>query len=165
MNLAGSDAILGRLLQLHPKKIDLVLDRILRLLADLGHPERHLPPVIHVAGTNGKGSVSGYCAAIMAAAWAVVRATGQTGWVDSIWTFGVGATAAVLAVLNPSAAWAGGDAVKTTEATGQAPVAGDLLAARERASMVSSSSRMDWSAEVRSARQSELVWSRRAASW
>ena len=53
----GSDIILERLMSLHPKIIDLVLDRVWRLLAALGHPERDLPPVIHVAGTNGKGSV------------------------------------------------------------------------------------------------------------
>ena len=43
-------------MSLHPKVIDLTLDRVHRLLAALGHPERALPPVIHVAGTNGKGS-------------------------------------------------------------------------------------------------------------
>ena len=53
---AGSDRVLERLTSLHPKLIDLTLDRIERLLAALGHPERRLPPVIHVAGTNGKGS-------------------------------------------------------------------------------------------------------------
>ena len=51
-----SDAILDRLLSLHPKIIDLTLDRVERLLALLDHPERKLPPVVHVAGTNGKGS-------------------------------------------------------------------------------------------------------------
>lgn len=51
-----SDAILARLMGLHPKIIDLTLDRVHRLLAALSHPERSLPPVIHVAGTNGKGS-------------------------------------------------------------------------------------------------------------
>ena len=51
-----SDAILERMMALHPKIIDLTLDRVQRLLAALGHPERRLPPVIHVAGTNGKGS-------------------------------------------------------------------------------------------------------------
>ncbi|PKP74164.1 MAG: bifunctional folylpolyglutamate synthase/dihydrofolate synthase [Alphaproteobacteria bacterium HGW-Alphaproteobacteria-6] len=51
-----SDLILARLLALHPKIIDLTLDRVWRLLAALGHPERRLPPVIHIAGTNGKGS-------------------------------------------------------------------------------------------------------------
>ena len=54
---APSDAILDRLLTLHPKIIDLTLGRVERLLARLGHPERRLPPVVHIAGTNGKGSV------------------------------------------------------------------------------------------------------------
>lgn len=53
---SASDAILQRLMTLHPKVIDLTLDRMHRILAALGHPERRLPPVIHVAGTNGKGS-------------------------------------------------------------------------------------------------------------
>ena len=52
----GSDLILQRMMSLHPKIIDLTLDRMHRLLAALGHPERRLPPVIHIAGTNGKGS-------------------------------------------------------------------------------------------------------------
>ncbi|TPE52733.1 bifunctional folylpolyglutamate synthase/dihydrofolate synthase [Amaricoccus solimangrovi] len=52
----GSDRVLERLMTLHPKIIDLTLGRVERLLAALGHPERRLPPVIHVAGTNGKGS-------------------------------------------------------------------------------------------------------------
>lgn len=68
MNADPSDAILQRLLKLHPKKIDLVLDRVARLLADLGHPERHLPPVIHVAGTNGKGSTCAFARAMLEAA-------------------------------------------------------------------------------------------------
>ena len=61
-------AIQARLLALHPKRIDLSLDRIERLLAALGHPERHLPPVIHVAGTNGKGSTIAFARAILEAA-------------------------------------------------------------------------------------------------
>ena len=52
----GSDAILERLMTLHPKVIDLTLDRMHRVLAALGAPQRSLPPVIHIAGTNGKGS-------------------------------------------------------------------------------------------------------------
>ena len=52
----SSDVILARMMSLHPKIIDLTLDRMWRLLAALGHPERNLPPVIHIAGTNGKGS-------------------------------------------------------------------------------------------------------------
>jgi dihydrofolate synthase/folylpolyglutamate synthase len=51
-----SDILLDRMMSLHPKVIDLVLDRVWRLLDRVGHPERALPPVIHVAGTNGKGS-------------------------------------------------------------------------------------------------------------
>jgi dihydrofolate synthase/folylpolyglutamate synthase len=62
-----SDAVLTRLLSLHPKKIDLVLDRIERLLRELGHPERKLPPVIHVAGTNGKGSTCAFSRAMLEA--------------------------------------------------------------------------------------------------
>jgi dihydrofolate synthase/folylpolyglutamate synthase len=53
---ARSDILLDRMMSLHPKIIDLTLDRMHRLLAALGHPEAQLPPVIHVAGTNGKGS-------------------------------------------------------------------------------------------------------------
>ncbi len=62
-----SDAILQRLTMLHPRQIDLVLDRVERLLAALGHPERKLPPVIHVAGTNGKGSVCAFACAMLEA--------------------------------------------------------------------------------------------------
>src|SRR2546421_12334868 len=51
-----SDRVLARLTQLHPKKIDLSLARIERLLTALGNPQDELPPAIHVAGTNGKGS-------------------------------------------------------------------------------------------------------------
>ncbi|MDR3527366.1 MAG: bifunctional folylpolyglutamate synthase/dihydrofolate synthase [Rhizomicrobium sp.] len=65
--MGGSDLILERLLTLHPKKIDLVLDRVQRLLAALGHPEKRLPPVIHVAGTNGKGSTCAFSRAMLEA--------------------------------------------------------------------------------------------------
>ena len=51
-----SDIILERLMSLHPKIIDLTLDRMMRLLNLLGNPEKIIPPVIHIAGTNGKGS-------------------------------------------------------------------------------------------------------------
>jgi len=50
------DAVLERLKRLHPKVIDLALDRVRGLLGALGDPHRHLPPVAHIAGTNGKGS-------------------------------------------------------------------------------------------------------------
>ena len=52
------DEILKRLGLFHPKIIDLKLDRVKRLLKKLGNPEKSIPPVIHVAGTNGKGTVS-----------------------------------------------------------------------------------------------------------
>ena len=48
--------ILQRMMALHPKIIDLTLDRVWRLLDALGNPQDALPPVIHIAGTNGKGS-------------------------------------------------------------------------------------------------------------
>ena len=53
MTRAGSDRILERMMALHPKIIDLTLDRVWRLLAAVDHPERRLPPVVHIAGTNG----------------------------------------------------------------------------------------------------------------
>ena len=61
------DAILARLLELHPKKIDLSLERMWRILERLDHPERKVPPVIHVGGTNGKGSVIAFMRAILEA--------------------------------------------------------------------------------------------------
>lgn len=56
MNEVTSDIILARMMSLHPKIIDLTLGRVHALLAALDHPEHKLPPVIHIAGTNGKGS-------------------------------------------------------------------------------------------------------------
>jgi dihydrofolate synthase/folylpolyglutamate synthase len=66
--MTSVDSIVARLLMLHPKRIDLSLDRIWRLLDALGHPERRIPPVIHVAGTNGKGSTIAFMRAILEAA-------------------------------------------------------------------------------------------------
>src|ERR1051325_3069571 len=66
--MAEVDSIIARLTALHPKRIDLSLDRMQRLLAALDHPEHKLPPVIHVAGTNGKGSSIAFLRAIMEAA-------------------------------------------------------------------------------------------------
>lgn len=63
-----SDHILAELKTLHPRLIDLSLGRIEALLAKLGHPEQRLPPVIHVAGTNGKGSVAAFLKAMLEAA-------------------------------------------------------------------------------------------------
>src|ERR1700682_2329981 len=61
------DSIVTRLTALHPKLIDLSLDRMWRMLDALGNPQRQLPPVIHVAGTNGKGSTMAFMRAILEA--------------------------------------------------------------------------------------------------
>lgn len=71
--MESSDALIARFLALHPKTIDLSLGRIQRLLAQLGHPERRLPPVIHVAGTNGKGSTIAFMRAILESAGLAVH--------------------------------------------------------------------------------------------
>ena len=52
---------------LHPKGFDLSLDRITRLLDRLGNPQDRLPPVIHIAGTNGKGSAAAFSRALLEA--------------------------------------------------------------------------------------------------
>lgn len=74
MTTQNSDVILERLMSLHPKVIDLVLDRVWRLLDALDHPERKLPPVIHIAGTNGKGSTQAMIRAGLEAAGKTVHA-------------------------------------------------------------------------------------------
>jgi dihydrofolate synthase/folylpolyglutamate synthase len=66
--------LIARLSALHPKPVDLSLERMHRLLQRLGHPERKLPPVVHVAGTNGKGSTIAYLRAILEAAGLRVHA-------------------------------------------------------------------------------------------
>ncbi len=66
--MSRAEAIIDRLHALHPKLIDLSLDRMHGVLAKLDHPERRLPPVIHVAGTNGKGSTCAFTRAIAEAA-------------------------------------------------------------------------------------------------
>jgi hypothetical protein len=70
---APIDTILGRLLALHPKRIDLSLDRMWHVLERLGHPEKSLPPIVHVAGTNGKGSTIAFMRAMLEAAGARVH--------------------------------------------------------------------------------------------
>src|SRR5260370_32156500 len=62
------DPLLERVMRLHPRSIDLGLERIERLREALGSPQRNLPPVIHVAGTNGKGSLVAYLRAMAEAA-------------------------------------------------------------------------------------------------
>ena len=67
----NSDVILDRMMALHPKVIDLTLDRVWRLLAAMDDPQDRLPPVVHIAGTNGKGST-------LAMIRAGIEANGQT---------------------------------------------------------------------------------------
>jgi dihydrofolate synthase/folylpolyglutamate synthase len=71
---AGSDVILERLTSLHPKVIDLTLDRLEGLLPKLGSPEKAIPPIVHVAGTNGKGSTQAMIRAGLEAAGRRVHA-------------------------------------------------------------------------------------------
>jgi dihydrofolate synthase / folylpolyglutamate synthase len=65
--MTSIDSIVARLTALHPKRIDLSLERMWRILAALGDPQRRLPPTIHVAGTNGKGSTIAFMRAILEA--------------------------------------------------------------------------------------------------
>lgn len=64
----GKSALaIDALLELHPKGFDLSLGRITRLMKKLGNPHQNLPPVIHIAGTNGKGSCAAFCRALLEA--------------------------------------------------------------------------------------------------
>jgi len=67
-DILTSDQLLADMKLLHPKLIDLSLGRVERLLAKLGNPHKALPPVVHIAGTNGKGSVTAYLKAMLTAA-------------------------------------------------------------------------------------------------
>lgn len=67
MTLLTADQEIERLMSLHPKGFDLSLDRIRRLLDRLGNPEQLMPPVIHIAGTNGKGSAAAFSRALLEA--------------------------------------------------------------------------------------------------
>lgn len=66
--MSEAELVIEKLMQLHPKGFDLSLERITALLEKLGNPHRRLPPVIHVAGTNGKGSVTAFSRALLEAA-------------------------------------------------------------------------------------------------
>jgi dihydrofolate synthase/folylpolyglutamate synthase len=65
--VSAAEQEIDELMALHPKGFDLSLDRITRLLEVLGNPHKKLPPVIHVAGTNGKGSATAFCRALLEA--------------------------------------------------------------------------------------------------
>src|SRR6516162_10336472 len=68
-----STAILERFKALYPREIDLSLDRMRILMEKLGHPEERMPPVIHIAGTNGKGSTTAFLRAMIEAAGKTVH--------------------------------------------------------------------------------------------
>ncbi len=68
MRPSETQTLLARFETLHPKLIDLSLGRVERLLNALGNPQNRFPPVVHVAGTNGKGSVVAFLKAILEAA-------------------------------------------------------------------------------------------------
>ncbi|KQZ15312.1 bifunctional folylpolyglutamate synthase/dihydrofolate synthase [Mesorhizobium sp. Root554] len=73
MTTLSADREIERLMALHPKGFDLSLDRISRLLERLGNPQDRLPPVIHIAGTNGKGSCAAFARALLEAAGLTVH--------------------------------------------------------------------------------------------
>src|SRR5690606_29779086 len=71
--VSAAEREIDALMALHPKGFDLSLDRIRRLLEKLGDPQGKLPPVIHIAGTNGKGSTTAFCRALLEAAGLAVH--------------------------------------------------------------------------------------------
>jgi len=71
--VSQAEQVINELMQLHPKGFDMTLGRMRRLLEVLGNPQDRLPPVIHVAGTNGKGSVSAFSRALLEAAGLAVH--------------------------------------------------------------------------------------------
>ncbi|MEW6631889.1 MAG: folylpolyglutamate synthase/dihydrofolate synthase family protein [Pseudomonadota bacterium] len=73
MTTLAADREIEHLMTLHPKGFDLSLDRVTRLLERLGNPQDHLPPVIHIAGTNGKGSCAAFSRALLEAAGHLVH--------------------------------------------------------------------------------------------
>ncbi|MEM8785039.1 MAG: folylpolyglutamate synthase/dihydrofolate synthase family protein [Pseudomonadota bacterium] len=72
--MAGSTELLKRFEALHPSEIDLSLERMMRVLTDLGSPQSRLPPTVHIAGTNGKGSTLAFMRAILEASGRRVHA-------------------------------------------------------------------------------------------
>ena len=116
---APIDAILARLLALHPKRIDLSLDRMWHVLDRLGHPEKSLPPIIHVAGTNGKGSTIAFMRAMLEAAGARVHVYTSPNLVHLNERFRLGGAGGGVLVSDADLA----DALETCErANGDAPI-------------------------------------------
>ncbi|CDX38285.1 bifunctional folylpolyglutamate synthase and dihydrofolate synthase [Mesorhizobium plurifarium] len=73
MTTLSAEREIEHLMTLHPKGFDLSLDRVTRLLERLGNPQDRLPPVIHIAGTNGKGSCAAFSRALLEAAGHLVH--------------------------------------------------------------------------------------------
>ena len=73
MTTLSAEREIERLLSLHPKGFDLSLERVTRLLERLGNPHLNMPPVIHVAGTNGKGSATAFARAVLEASGRIVH--------------------------------------------------------------------------------------------
>ncbi len=135
------DSILSRLLALHPKRIDLSLDRMWRVLERLGSPQRRVPPVIHVAGTNGKGSTIAFLRAMLEAAGRSVHVYTSPNLVRINERFRLGGPGGGLLVSDAELA----DALAECErANGDAPItlfeietaAAFVLFARHRADML-----------------------------
>jgi dihydrofolate synthase / folylpolyglutamate synthase len=139
--MTAVDSILTRLLALHPKRIDLSLERMWRVLERLGHPERRAPPVIHVAGTNGKGSTIAFLRAMLEASGRSVHAYTSPNLVRINERFRLGTPAGGMLVSDAELA----DALADCErANGDAPItifeietaAAFLLFARNPADML-----------------------------
>jgi dihydrofolate synthase/folylpolyglutamate synthase len=139
--MTAVDSILARLLALHPKRIDLSLERMWRVLERLGHPERRAPPVIHVAGTNGKGSTIAFLRAMLEASGKSVHAYTSPNLVRVNERFRLGTPAGGVLVTDAELA----DALADCErANGDAPItifeietaAAFLLFARNPADML-----------------------------
>ncbi len=139
--MTAVDSILARLLALHPKRIDLSLERMWRVLERLGHPERRAPPVIHVAGTNGKGSTIAFLRAMLEASGKSVHAYTSPNLVRINERFRLGTPAGGMLVSDAELA----DALADCErANGDAPItifeietaAAFLLFARNPADML-----------------------------
>jgi dihydrofolate synthase/folylpolyglutamate synthase len=106
------DTVVARLAALHPKLIDLSLERMWRILAALGQPQRKLPPVVHVAGTNGKGSTVAFMRAILEAAGLSVHVYTSPHLVRFNERFRIGARSASARAPSFDAIWMRANAAK-----------------------------------------------------
>lgn len=91
--ISAAARAIERLSALHPKGYDLSLDRIGELMAALGNPQDRLPPVVHIAGTNGKGSAAAFSRALLEAAGLAVHVHTSPHLVDWHERYRIGAAA------------------------------------------------------------------------